>query len=87
MERTKHTHMIFPWEREMHGVLRDAIDKSAKDVSIFVGPEGGITESEKNLLVDAGAKSVTLGSRILRAETAAISALSVVCYEMGEWIL
>lgn len=87
VERTKHTHMIFPWEREMHGALRDAIDKSAKDISVFVGPEGGITEIEKNLLVDAGAKSVTLGSRILRAETAAISALSVVCYEMGEWIL
>lgn len=85
--RVKNTHMIFPWEREMHGSIREAIDKSKTDVSVFVGPEGGITENEKNILVDAGAKSVTLGARILRAETAAISAVSVICYEMGEWTL
>lgn len=85
--RAKSTYLIFPWEREMHGSLRDAIDKSQKDVSVFVGPEGGITENEKNILVNAGAKSVTLGSRILRAETAVISAVSVICYEMGEWVL
>lgn len=71
----------------MHGSIREAIDKSKTDVSVFVGPEGGITENEKNILVDAGAKSVTLGARILRAETAAISAVSVICYEMGEWTL
>lgn len=85
--RVKSTYMIFPWEREMHGLMRDAIDKTQKDVSVFIGPEGGITENEKNILVEAGAKSVTLGSRILRAETAAISAISVICYEMGEWML
>lgn len=87
VERAKKTYLIFPWEREMHGQLRDAIDKSQNSVAIFVGPEGGITEQEKTRLVEVGAKSVTLGNRILRAETAAISTLSVVCYEMGEWIL
>lgn len=87
LDRTKNTYMIFPWEREMHGNIKSAIDKSKTDVSIFVGPEGGITEEEKNKLTAVGAKSVTLGSRILRAETAAISALSVVFYEMGEWVL
>lgn len=85
--RTKNTYMIFPWEREMHGNIQSAIDKSKTDISVFVGPEGGITEEEKNKLTDAGAKSVTLGARILRAETAAISSLSVVYYEMGEWNL
>lgn len=87
ISRTKDTYMIFPWEREMHGSLRNAFDKSKKDISVFVGPEGGITEEEKVKLTDAGAKSVTLGKRILRAETAAIATLSVVFYEMGEWIL
>lgn len=85
--RAKSTYLIFPWEREMHGQLRAAIDKSKTDVSVFVGPEGGITEEEKNKLTDVGAKSVTLGTRILRAETAAIAALSVIYYEMGEWTL
>lgn len=87
LDRAKSTYLIFPWEREMHGQMKAAIDKSKTDVSIFVGPEGGITEEEKNKLTDVGAKSVTLGTRILRAETAAIAALSVLYYEMGEWTL
>ncbi len=87
VERTKSTHMIFPWEREMHGDLHDAIDKAKTDISIFIGPEGGITSEEKEILTAAGAKAVTLGARILRAETAAITTLSIVCFEMGEWTL
>lgn len=86
-ERAKRTHMIFLWERELHGVMQSAIDKTAKDVAVFVGPEGGITEPEKIELTNSGAQAVTLGKRILRAETAAIAALSVVYYEMGEWKL
>jgi len=85
VKRAQNTYMIFPWERELQGSMKDAIDITQKDISVFIGPEGGITEDEKNELVEAGAKSVTLGSRILRAETAAITALSVICYEMGEW--
>lgn len=81
----ENTYMIFPWEREKDGKLSDAIDKTKQNVSVFIGPEGGITEAEKTELVNAGAHSVTLGPRILRAETAAITALSVICYEMGEW--
>ncbi len=80
-------YLIFPWEREMHGSIGDAIDKKRRQISVFIGPEGGITEHEKKRLVEAGAKSVTLGRRILRAETAAITALSVIFYEMGEWNL
>lgn len=87
VKRVESTHMIFPWEREKDGRLSDAIDKSKTDISVFIGPEGGITEAEKIELVNAGAHSVTLGPRILRAETAAITALSVICYEMGEWEL
>ena len=87
LDRVKNTYMIFPWEREMHGRMKDAIDNSKTDVSVFVGPEGGITEEEKIKLTEMGAKSVTLGTRILRAETAAIAALSVIYYEMGEWTL
>ncbi len=87
LKRAKSTHLIFPWERELHNSLSSAIDKSKTDVSVFIGPEGGIKESEKELLTKAGAVSVTLGKRILRAETAAIATVSVVCYEMGEWDL
>ncbi len=87
VRRAQNSYLIFPWEREMHNSMQSAIDKKQTDVSVFIGPEGGITEEEKNRLVNAGAKSVTLGKRILRAETAAIAALSVCCYEMGDWSL
>lgn len=87
LSRTEKTHMIFPYERENNNNLCDGIDKSVKDISIFIGPEGGISENEKTQLIEKGAKSVTLGKRILRAETAAIAAMSVVYYEMGEWNL
>lgn len=85
LNRTQKTYMIFPWERESNGTIQSALDKDKTDISVFIGPEGGITEEEKNKLASVGAKSVTLGKRILRAETAAIAALSVLYYEMGEW--
>lgn len=87
LDRAQNTQMIFPWERESSGTIRAVLDTDKTDISVFIGPEGGITEDEKIKLVDAGAKSVTLGKRILRAETAAIAALSVIYYEMGEWDL
>lgn len=87
LDRAKNTSMIFLWERELHGTMQSAIDKTQTDIAVFVGPEGGITEPEKTALTQVGAKAVTLGARILRAETAAIAALSVVYYEMGEWSL
>ena len=87
LSRTQNTYMIFPWEHETNNRLSNAIDTTVKDVSVFIGPEGGISDSEQMRLTESGAKSVTLGKRILRAETAAIATLSVVYYEMGEWNL
>lgn len=87
INRSQSAYIIFPWEHEINNSMQSAIDKSKTDISVFIGPEGGITEEEKIRLVEIGAKSVTLGARILRAETAAIAALSVVYYEMGEWNL
>ncbi len=87
IDRAKHTQMIFPWERESNGTLQAVLDKDNTDISVFIGPEGGITADEQSKLTAVGAKSVTLGKRILRAETAAIAALSVIYYEIGEWDL
>lgn len=51
---------------------------------IAVGPEGGWTEDEITQALAAGFTAVTLGSRILRADTAAIAALSVVQSRLGK---
>ena len=55
-----------------------------KTVGILVGPEGGFELSEINKLKENGAYIVTLGSRILRTETAGFVATSLVQYELGD---
>jgi len=50
---------------------------------IIVGPEGGFTEGEVKLATDAGCVSATLGSQILRVETAAVTALAIYQHEIG----
>ena len=47
-------------------------------IAIVIGPEGGFSEKEYQLAKEQGYKPVSLGKRILRAETAAIYALSVI---------
>ena len=54
-------------------------------VSIAIGPEGDFTNVEIAMLKEAGFIPVTMGSRILRAETAAISAVSAIRYGAKEF--
>ena len=51
-----------------------------QSVGIFIGPEGGFEEEEVELAKAAGAYPVTLGKRILRTETAGLTALSILMY-------
>lgn len=55
-------------------------DKSCGKIIIVVGPEGGIAPDEENFLVQNNFERVSLGPRILRAETAAIYVLSILNY-------
>ena len=56
-----------------------------KKVAIVIGSEGGFSQSEIDRLIGVNAKSISMGRRILRAETASIALTSVVMYMMGEW--
>lgn len=64
------------------GAVQDALTPAAEDVvptfQIAVGPEGGWAPEEEDLFDEHRWLAITLGSRILRAETAAIAALSVI---------
>ena len=51
-------------------------------VGLLIGPEGGLTEAEVARLVSRGARSVSLGRRILRTETAGMAMLAQVLYEV-----
>lgn len=54
--------------------------KPGMNVGVFIGPEGGFEDSEITLTESFGAKTITLGKRILRTETAGLSVLSVLSY-------
>ena len=68
-------------ETEQEILLKDALN-SAKEPVLAIGPEGGWTEAEITLFRDAGWLSASLGSTILRAETAAIAATAIVVAAM-----
>ncbi|MDE6868644.1 MAG: RNA methyltransferase, partial [Clostridia bacterium] len=52
--------------------------------AIVVGSEGGFSEKEAAIASDNGFLQITLGKRILRAETAAVALLSLVAFSLGE---
>jgi 16S rRNA (uracil1498-N3)-methyltransferase len=52
-------------------------------VALAIGPEGGWASEEMALFVQHGWQSVTLGPRILRAETAAIAAIAIISSQLG----
>ena len=69
-----------------HALRRHLTDiKPGSRVALFVGPEGGLSASEVEQARGAGLVPVSLGPRILRAETAAIAACAVLMYELGDW--
>jgi 16S rRNA (uracil1498-N3)-methyltransferase len=57
--------------------------KEIHSVMILVGPEGGFSTDEVGQAIAAGYEPVTMGSRILRAETAVIAAVSILQHELG----
>jgi 16S rRNA (uracil1498-N3)-methyltransferase len=76
--------LIF-WEEEGQKHLQEALASLSeiKSARILIGPEGGFHAIEVADAVAAGYQPVSLGSRILRAETAAITAASILQYELG----
>ena len=53
--------------------------------AILVGPEGGFTDQERALVRGSGASAISLGPRVLRAETAALAALAAFMAIAGDW--
>ncbi len=56
----------------------------ALSIALLVGPEGGFTEEEVDLVRREGAVQIGLGPRVLRTETAAVVACALVLHELGE---
>ena len=71
---------LVPYENERGMVAtKEALAKMERGmrVGVLIGPEGGFEPKEIDLAVEAGGVCVSLGARILRAETAAITAVGM----------
>ncbi|MBE6985033.1 MAG: 16S rRNA (uracil(1498)-N(3))-methyltransferase [Ruminococcaceae bacterium] len=74
------------YENEENLTFRAAIEeKPFTTAAILTGPEGGFSEEEIQQASEAGLRICTLGSRILRCETAPLCALSALMYAKGEF--
>ena len=78
---------LMPYENEHGFFMKEALQASsgqADQVSLFIGPEGGWDPEEVALASSHGVVPVSLGQRILRAETAAVAAMTIAMYSQGE---
>ena len=71
-----HPRLTFTEFRAAHG-------RPPQSVDVWVGPEGDFTPEEITAILAGGARPITLGNRVLRAETAACYCLSVLGYELA----
>jgi 16S rRNA (uracil1498-N3)-methyltransferase len=72
------------WEEEKTTHLQDIPNiREASSLALMLGPEGGLTREEVEQARQLGWRTVSLGDRILRAETATLSAVSIVQYLAG----
>ena len=79
---------LLPWEEaevdRAEGLGQAVSAASPSDAALLVGPEGGLTAEEVMAAQAAGWRTVTLGARTLRAETAALAAIAVIMDRQGE---
>ena len=61
------------------------VELDGRDIVLVVGPEGGVTPAELDLLREAGASAVRLGSTVLRTSTAGPAAIAVLNAKLGRW--
>lgn len=78
---------IIPYEEAegieySRGVINDIKEK--RSLGIFIGPEGGFAKEEVSSAMEIGAKSITLGKRILRTETAGLAVLSIIMFAIED---
>lgn len=77
---------LVAWEEERASSLRETLETIGKpaEILLIIGPEGGLAKVEVEQLLAWGALSVSLGSRILRAETAGPVMSALLMYHFGE---
>lgn len=77
---------IMPYECEGETGLRGVLTSYRKaKINVIIGPEGGFDDMEAALARQKGVRTVSLGPRIMRTETAPLAVCTAVMYELGDW--
>ncbi len=87
LDNAKNYDLFFvPYEAEDTTTIKEVLTsvKEPKNVAFMIGPEGGFDISEIDAIKKAGIKTITLGKRILRTETAGEAVLAMIMYEIGD---
>jgi 16S rRNA (uracil1498-N3)-methyltransferase len=71
--------------QHLRTALHSLENAPTSELAALIGPPGGFSEQEAGGIQEAGATLVTLGPRVLRSETAAITVLSAILYELGDF--
>ena len=83
---SKYDIVIVPYECEKDYILKKVLrneEKNIKNIAIIIGPEGGFSEDDIEILSSCSNLSkVSLGPRILRTETAGLATLAMIMYEL-----
>lgn len=75
--------VLAAFENEHTVSLKTALrERCGKRVAIVIGPEGGFSDAEIETLIQKGARTVSIGTRILRTETAGMAMLAQILYEV-----
>ncbi|WP_026011169.1 16S rRNA (uracil(1498)-N(3))-methyltransferase [Paenibacillus sp. OSY-SE] len=74
--------VLEPFHRTFHSKVQQSQQEAR--ILVIIGPEGGFSLREVEAAVEAGARCVSLGRRILRAETAGMAACTCIMYQFGE---
>ncbi len=75
---------LMAWEQEQTANLKESLSEDSKELAVLIGPEGGFTAGEAELARSFGVKTISLGPRILRAETAGPVLAALVLFQAGD---
>lgn len=89
IDASKFDRVLVAYENEEHNMLKTELNKlktigKKYNIAIVIGPEGGISEKEIDILKEKNAVFVSLGKRILRTETAGLVMAGNIMYELEE---
>lgn len=85
---SNYNEIVFLYEnadnKSLNDYIKSGVLQNNNNIAIIIGSEGGFSKDEVAMLSDIGIGSLSLGKRILRAETAAITAMAIILNEAGQ---